>query len=87
MGMAFTNGLTEVNSKVIGRRIKLQGMVCIIGRMEEFTRDIGSKIICTVKVCINGPMEDNMKDNMLMIKKKGSEYTNIQTADVTKDNG
>lgn len=32
-------------------------------------------------------MEDNMKDSMLMIKKKDSEFTNIQTVVVIKDNG
>ena len=87
MDMVFTNGLMGVNSKAIGKKIKLQAMVCIIGRMEEFMRDTGSKIICMVKVCINGQMEGNMKGSMLMIKRRDLEFTNIQTADVIKDNG
>ena len=87
MVMEFTNGLTEVSSKEIGKRIKSLGTAFTTGRTEEFTKATGNKIICTVKVCISGLMEGNMKDNMSTIKKKVTEFINILMADVIKDSG
>lgn len=87
MAMEFTNGLTEVSSKETGKKTKLLVTVFTTGKMEEFTKAIGNKIICMVKDCISGLMEDNMKVSMLMIKKKVTEFTNIQTAVVIKVNG
>ena len=87
MGMEFTNGQTVVSSKETGKKTKLQATEFTTGKMEEFTKAIGNKIICMVKVCISGLMEDNMKVSMLMIKKKVTEFTNIQTAVVIKVNG
>ena len=87
MDMVYTNGLTEVSSKETGKKTKLLVTVFTTGKMEEFTKAIGNKIICMVKVCISGLMEDNMKVSMLMIKKKVTEFTNIQTAVVIKVNG
>jgi hypothetical protein len=35
----------------------------------------------------NGPTADNMKVNTLTTRKKGTEFTNIPTVAVIKDNG
>ena len=54
-------GLTEVSSKVTGKKIKLQVLAFTIGKTVEYTKVIGNKIICMVKVSTSGPMEENMK--------------------------
>ena len=61
MVMEFTSGLTEVNLKETGKKIRSLDTEFTIGKTAEFTRGIGNKIICMVKVFINGQMEDNMK--------------------------
>lgn len=61
MGMEFTSGLTEVNLKETGKKIRSLDMEFTTGKTAEFTRGIGNKIICMVKVFTNGQMEDNMK--------------------------
>ena len=69
MDMAFTFGQTVVNSKVTGKRTKLQAMEYIPGKMEEYTKVTGSKITCMAKGIISGQMVENTKANILMIKK------------------
>jgi hypothetical protein len=54
-------GLTEVSSKVTGKKIKLQVLAFTIGKTVEYTKVIGNKIICMVKVSTSGQMEENMK--------------------------
>ena len=61
MATAFTIGQMVAILKVTGNKIKSQGLVTIIGRTEEYTRDTGNKIICMGKDFINGPMVVNTK--------------------------
>ena len=87
MAMGFINGQMAVNSKELGKKIKLLVMVFTIGKMAEFMKDIGYKIICMVKVIINGLMEESTTDHTLMIKKKDMGFIIIQMEGVTKGNG
>ena len=61
MDTVYIIGQTEVNSKVIGKKIKSQDLVFTIGKTVEYMKVIGNKIICMVKVSTSGPMEENMK--------------------------
>lgn len=85
--MGFINGQMAVNSKELGKKIKLLVMVFTIGKMAEFMKVIGYKIICMVKVIINGLMAENTMDHMLMIKKKVMGFIIILMEGVTKGNG
>ena len=85
--MGFINGQMAVNSKELGKKIKLLVMVFTIGKMAEFMKVIGYKIICMVKVIINGLMVENTMDHMLMIKKKVMGFIIILMEGVTKGNG
>jgi hypothetical protein len=62
MDTVYIIGLTEVNSKVTGKKIKSQVSEFTIGKMVEYMRDTGNKIICMVKVSTSGQMEGNTKD-------------------------
>ena len=64
MVMGYITGQTVVNLRVIGKIIKLQDSVFIIGPMEEHLKVIGDKTICMVKEFINGLMVENMKGLM-----------------------
>ena len=84
MGMVFTTGLMEVNSKEIGRKTKSLEWVFISGKMEEFMKATGSKIICMDKVYTSGQMEENTKVAISTTKKKALVFTPIQTVDATE---
>ena len=87
MDMAFIYGLMEVNSKVIGKRTKLQVMEYTLGKTDESTKATGNKIICMDKDITNGRMVGNTKDSILTIKKKATECTPTQMEGVTKECG
>lgn len=76
-----------LNSKVIGKRTRLQDMVSTTGKTVESTRAIGTKIICTDKVYTSGRMVDSMKDPMWTTRKRDMECINTQTAVATRANG
>ena len=48
MDMEFTSGLTEVNLKETGKKIRSLDTEFTIGKTAEFTRGIGNKIICMI---------------------------------------
>ena len=62
MDPVYIIGLTEVNSKVTGKKIKSQVLEFTIGKMVEYMKDTGNKIICMVKDSTSGQMVENTKD-------------------------
>ena len=64
MVMGYITGQMVVNSRAIGKIIKSQALVFIIGPTEEHLKVIGNKTICMVKEFINGQMVENTKDLM-----------------------
>ena len=85
--MEFINGLMEAYIKEIGTKIRFLDMENITGTTAGPIKGIGWIIICTVKEFICGWMVESMRASMLMIRSKDLEYTLIQTAGHTKDNG
>ena len=63
MDMVCINGPITAYTKEIGKTIKYQDMVNILGMTAEHIKDIGKTTTCTVKVFTNGLMVVSMKVN------------------------
>ena len=87
MDTEFISGLMVVNSKVTGKRIKLQVTEYTLGKTVESTKATGNKIICMDKDITSGQMVVNMKDSILTIKKKAMEFIPTPMEGVTKECG
>ena len=61
MDLVFIIGLTAVSLKVVGRKIRSQGLEHIVGKMDGDMKDIGIKIICMAKVNTIGQMVDHTR--------------------------
>jgi hypothetical protein len=87
MGMVSITGLTEADSKAIGKIIKSLDLVFIIGPMEGHLKDIGNKTICMDKEFTSGQTVENMKEAIKMIGNKDLAYIHIQMEDAIKETG
>ena len=63
MATEFTNGQTQVFTKAIGKIIRSEVTVSILGMMGGHTKDTGTITTCTVKESIPGPMVVSMKES------------------------
>ena len=60
--------------QVIGRGTKYMGRENTNGVMVEVMMEIGMNVLCMDMVSIFGQMVDDMKDNIIKIRKKVTEY-------------